>query len=655
MSLIITSNVNLKDRPVMSDIHKAYSYSNRLKDTIKIEKDSEIAVQSVKINKNGLYSLNRFNSKFGLYFGRPLSALVSRIQTGSQAVMGEVVQTSSFEEANTDDLAVLLTQAMANQICHPHYLTQVSNTYDPPNASIQVTPFLGAGGEFQGYNYVFTQNAAISNVLPNFEGDATGFLENDTNGDKRWTYDPGTNRFTSTNPDNQANYGGAGVWLNDYPLALNTRDPATALSFTCDFSNCNSQSGFCIGMGRHNDLIYNETDGSWEAYAPPYFDNFYNGSVHFGARDRAWSHPNQHYDYVVCRIGNSLRVFHSVIKSNREPIDHGSPWNVVMKEIRYWEVAGSPLAGAGAYDLSTNLSNYSQIGWSIDNTAVEPWIYTATKGGWFKIVDITLAATTKLYCPKLRGTINNVLYGKMWVRNNGEYLTVVERRKPDAMDDWVAGNPRSDYVRHLIDNGTYDSWGRELETRPIYDYDISTHVTKPTFTRSDAATGVLTNMNPVLVTTPSDPYGLEMTQGANAQFIMGFKGRSIQDAPVVSGASNEITTFTSTEVPKIISPKSLFIKLSNFTHQTANGQQGQTSSKLLAHLPRFDNAGNETGGLYFEPHERVYVSLGNAQDLFLNTFDVEVVYDNEEVAKCISGKTIVCFHIRRKLFSELKD
>ena len=61
MSLVITSNVNLSDRPTESEIHKPYSYSNRLTDTMKIDKNSEIAVQSVKINKNGLISINRLN------------------------------------------------------------------------------------------------------------------------------------------------------------------------------------------------------------------------------------------------------------------------------------------------------------------------------------------------------------------------------------------------------------------------------------------------------------------------------------------------------------------------------------------------------------------------------------------------------------------
>ena len=63
-------------------------------------------------------------------------------------------------------------------------------------------------------------------------------------------------------------------------------------------------------------------------------------------------------------------------------------------------------------------------------------------------------------------------------------------------------------------------------------------------------------------------------------------------------------------------------------------------------MPRFDNSGNETGGLYFEPHEKTYLALNNTDELLINSFDVDIVYDNETLCTALSGKTIVCFHIR---------
>ena len=76
-----------------------------------------------------------------------------------------------------------------------------------------------------------------------------------------------------------------------------------------------------------------------------------------------------------------------------------------------------------------------------------------------------------------------------------------------------------------------------------------------------------------------------------------------------------------------------------------NARQG-TVSKIISHLPRFDNSGNETGGLYFEPHEKTYLALNNPDTLYINSFDIDIVYENETLCTALTGKTIVCLHIR---------
>jgi len=73
-----------------------------------------------------------------------------------------------------------------------------------------------------------------------------------------------------------------------------------------------------------------------------------------------------------------------------------------------------------------------------------------------------------------------------------------------------------------------------------------------------------------------------------------------------------------------------------------------TQSKIVAHLPRFDVSGNDTGGLYFEPSEKTYIDLNNPTDVYLNSFDVDYCYENEQLCKALVGKTITVFHIRQK-------
>ena len=72
MSLVITSNVPTENRPDQSNIFKPYSYTNNLSNTLKIPPNSEIALHSTKITKNGQIVISNQNGNFFQYFGIPL-------------------------------------------------------------------------------------------------------------------------------------------------------------------------------------------------------------------------------------------------------------------------------------------------------------------------------------------------------------------------------------------------------------------------------------------------------------------------------------------------------------------------------------------------------------------------------------------------------
>ena len=660
MSLIITSNVNLSDRPVESDIHKPYSYSNRLTDTMKIDKNSEIAVQSVKINKNGLFSINRLNSTLAVYWGQNLIPAVPLIDTPYHPCITSIQESDSFVEYNTDELAVGINQAISRGIKSPHYITSLLNATETPATSIATSVNVGAGGEFEGYDIAFTQNIGYTGLIPPAEADFTGQLQDDYEGAHLWSFNPANDRFISANPTTSVGLGGASAIITDFPVSLNTKAQAQ-LSFACDVAGANggANSTWCVGLSRYTEPTFRQDSGEFKSFAPPYYDNFW---VSGGANGKNWTMKNQFYDYVICSmtgervpggaLGRWMRVFQAVVSSNRNPHQQGNKYNLVMREIKYWEVAGSFLVDAGGpYDL-IGAKQGTHFGWSVDGEKVEPWI-GAKLGVMNKFVDLSLAATTKIHSTKPRGTVLNALYGKVWVRQNAEYVQITQRTKCTELTDWTYGNPNAEWPKTLIDNGTYDNWGQEVESRPNNDYNVAVWPTKHTYITTDV-NNVFDQYQPNLILAPAVDYNENFTRMCNTQYLLGFIGRSVVNNPVISGVNGIIATYTSAVAPRLISPKSLFIKLNNFSHSTANSKRGQLHSKILAHLPRFDNAGNEVGGLYFEPHERVYVALHNPSDMFINEFDVEVVYDNEELAKCISGKTIVCFHIRPRLMSEIK-
>ena len=62
MSLILTTNTSVSesgDGPLNTGINLPYDYRNFTTDTYEIDEDSEIAVQSVKFNKEGNIEVNR--------------------------------------------------------------------------------------------------------------------------------------------------------------------------------------------------------------------------------------------------------------------------------------------------------------------------------------------------------------------------------------------------------------------------------------------------------------------------------------------------------------------------------------------------------------------------------------------------------------------
>ena len=673
MSLIVTSNINLGDRVEESQIHKPWSYHNRLNDVMKIPADSEVAVQSVKLNKNGLQSVDRYNSTFATYWGRPI--------TGGGFPAGKTIFDTPFhphitslidgdegvEDLTTNEIAERLTRCLSNSNYCPHTIQHVSSATADVEADVLASVKTDANGKFQGYEIDQTFHTLGGARLVDAADLAAGKVQGqgvkdwDESGGQgvSWEYYTGaqTNLFMSMNTDERKNVGGAQVVLKDYPVSLNSTgwNDASCKVFI-PFSN-SVGAEWAVGLVRNNVVQYDPIDGQFLGWAPEESDIWWSERDDAKPEKEGWGRTHQFYDYVMCKRGSKLRIYHAVVSSNRAPRNRGNRYNLVMKEIPYWENIGSPLGGQDAYDLDVNNIGIEYVGWVVDGDCVEPWFAGNNQANPQKIWSNDVIGTTKDLTSKPRGDLNNNLYVKLYVMKQFDNLTIYHRNVPGNLFSWNADNPNADWVVRLRDEGNYLNWGREVETRNIMDYNplYDTSTWKYHYGRTDAQSLIIDNYKPVLILEPTEQYIRNFTQMCNSAQSLGFGGRSLQDTPVMTTPNNNsLATFTSTEVPLLTSQKSLFVKLTNFTHSSANAKRGQNHSKIMAHLPRFDNAGNEVGGLYFEPHERVYVALNNPAELNINEFDVEIVYDDESYADCIGGKTIVCFHIRPRLYREIK-
>ncbi len=136
-----------------------------------------------------------------------------------------------------------------------------------------------------------------------------------------------------------------------------------------------------------------------------------------------------------------------------------------------------------------------------------------------------------------------------------------------------------------------------------------------------------------------------LTNSLNSVETFGFQGRAfVSDPNTTSGTSPYTQTFFSDQTPQLTARASLFVRLKNFTFDSVNFAKS-SESKILYHVPSFDNSGRAVGSLYFEASQLVYLDLNNIHDLFISDIEVDIVYSDEKLATDLVAKTTVVFHI----------
>jgi len=91
---------------------------------------------------------------------------------------------------------------------------------------------------------------------------------------------------------------------------------------------------------------------------------------------------------------------------------------------------------------------------------------------------------------------------------------------------------------------------------------------------------------------------------------------------------------------------SAFVRVNDLTIRSFNGAT-QSRSQILWHLPKFSNEGKQFGDLYFAPGEKTYIKLHNSHKETINQLSIDIVGRNEQVVSDLTGATIVVLHIRR--------
>ena len=635
MSLVITSNVGQENNPQMSNAFKPYSYQNRLLNTMKIPPNSEIALQSAKINKNGLFVLTRGNSGFCHYFGTPIEDLHNdNIENSTtvpfRAVIGSGEAFRAGDERNEVNIADMVGQiqkGMNEAVFHPSLINSATTS------NLAVTAAYDSSSEvFEGFKFAAVQQTAKTSRA------AKDIVFTPLNkNDDGVTYGSGQvdGVITSTTE------GGFYAQNREYPISQQSGE------CIFDIKNCNvADSEWMVGLSRINqprDTAVGDFAYRPDYFAPPAAANLREGVFVNG---QLW-----YSDISVVRHGTELRVYQA---GSRTAIAGGSA-NYV-NEVTYY---GAHNANFNAqYDIGTNGSNYEKVKFVLKNEELQIFLID-DKAAEVLLCDYTTlraAGAIKNECLNPVNAAKWAMYPVCALASIGGTAAVGKSITLDSVEHYTA-YPKYDETKYF----NYDWWGwsqqynqtvfcRELELRDWNNF------SRTTTNHGVAAIGllapkgisgtsnVLTDYSSIIITARSDGYGRVNTELCNTQSTLGFVGDPVSRP---NDSTPLISTNTSSSIPKLISNISLFIRLNNFTQTSVNARKG-TTSKIVAHLPRFDNSGNETGGLYFEPHEKTYLSLGNTEEILINSFDVDFVYENETLCTALTAKSVVVFHIRQK-------
>jgi len=604
MSLVLCSNQFLENS---GDFHSAYSFHNHLSDTLTIPANSEIAVQSVKINKNGTLSINR-STVFYLWFNQPLVAGTTELDR-TTGYIREVrphfnVGDDNVLEVTPEELAQRLQIGINNSALNPE-----------SNGLNLVDTKIDASG-FQGFEFQFKQTSAkgtnISASLTSADFNLV-YLEDEVAG-TGFTWDQGNKRLTAIK---------SGVGIDKLYNSAVIQKPISLVEgvLRVGLGNAN-QSSWNVGLARGD-----PTDTLSPLY---YLQNISN---------EIWR-SFDFYDFVVQAGQNGIgsgsnryiRIYHAV----KEPTANG----VTMKEIKYYEIVGNPfndptiIANRG-YNWSANASGIDSVEIVVDNEQLTVNLYAgATK---YTALTYDAGADKDKNFKPVSDTCRS-LYGKFHLSSNvaGKYLELTDYR---GHINQSYSDPNEDFFSKLVLEGQELSIGLEIDSRFMNDMSDADRYTPLGVSGSETLAG----FDNRLIVSPSSLY--YPSDLSNTALLFGFPN---QDVISPTSTSGTINIFTSTDTPPMKSNTSLFVRLNGLGFNSYNAGTGSIS-KILYSLPRFTNSGDSSGnGLFFEPSERLYLPLNNPAPLTLNEFSIDFVNENETLATDLSGKSNVMLHIRKR-------
>ncbi len=678
MSLIIaTSRIDENTKP-----GDPSNFKNFYRSPIEIEPDSEIAVQSVKVQRTGNITIET-DDFFSHYFG-----------VDPEVINGYDSLTSFSRKINPDRGTYSLSG----------FATKIQNSlntqYDDPRTfgGYLVTAHTNASGEEKGFDMKCVDKGSASGAAKDVSGSLTAQATYNLSAKLydlsasalepsdgfNWT--PATGVFEK---DTGSTNLGIGI-LKGAPFGLNQG------RFIAEVKSA-SGSPYSVGLTRpdiqietpKNSLVpasdsYYRANAMKNLFSP----NVYSPVLDFENENRIdRAIGDEMYDYVfMLDADDNITIAERVHLPPQEnnglivnyldhpDLDLPSGAEFTLQEIKYWDNAFTGSTGAKLTKAEFHAS-WDGVMFQGKGDEIELYFKQNGKAVYDKVVGSTFANEAgKCFNPI--GSTTYALYPQINIESGSMKITKFE--SSNAIDSYkyptfvngvytsgddafsnevLAGYNKipwikitKDFASSSIDNLVYlcdSSYQKNehglIENDPAGDY---------AFVGLNSASGVdykhLLTMNRF-----SQPNILDTITFAqsfpNMSGRLGFEDRAFalsnSTAGYVAGDDTLTITFTS---PNPLQKTALasYIRIPNLTHKSFNGGQSGLS-KIVYQLPQFSNDGRQYGALHFEPGEKTYVKLHNPSSMILNMLQVQIVDSQEKELNSLTGDTQVVFHIRK--------
>jgi len=680
MSLIVATSKLEENTQIISSENPS-NFTNFFRSPIQVEPNSEIAVESVKINRTPNIHI-KGSAYFYHYFGQ------KNDESDDKIYQIEAPRRIQLDEGtyNIDDYKTQIQTKLNQCYAHPSIFG---------NASVLINTT--ATGEENGLQIKFVQRTSGSglnkadDLVKNSYYNLARPNENNGSLSDAFTYNPATGIFDRTAlNDNSLNDTQAVGLLKGRPFS-NAGGKMTVGSL----ANA-SATYWKIGLSRpHVQYEVVNSDGSRTVnnLYPDGYKESNNYRYHTGV---STTRGAEHYDFTVqCKTGtgvnDGLRIFCSMNRGDETAgaVLAGRTWG--MYEMKYWESGGvhtgGPMTSAAFY------ASFDRIRFESDGTYISVFAGDKGKGTYQQLMGPNLSKDVDK-CFKPIGDTTYALYPQINIGSGDVEITQYESEFTDATylfpeynaTDAQVGitgprqyTPGSDFYSnnrvpssHLVNlqNGTdiklfnnVNNVRTEPGATKTIDGSVSyrnyfsagalaTHFQPNGF---NASGGVV--LDHVLIANKYripqvEDYLLSNQRFPNMSQALGYRDRAIMSQDqgstdgYVSGSGTNTVTFNSpSEIEK--APISAFIRIPNLTHQSFNGAQSSLS-KILYQVPQFSNDGRQYGPLYFAPGEKTYIDLKNPAKMLLNSLQVQLVGSDEKELQTLCGTTQVVFHIRQK-------